>query len=313
MVNIARFHLSGTGRSKASCRLRITPVALRDDLYHGQKDERSKQTEKERMMRTLTTFITTLVLALTISMTAAAETITIVGTGSGASILKSVGDAYTVANPAITVEVPKSIGSGGGIKAVGNNEYVLGRVARKIKDKEAPYGLSYLPYANIPVVFFVNQSTGVKALTASQILDIYSGKIENWKEVGGKNGKVKVVRREEGDSSLSVLQETFPGFKDIAISSKSKTTYSDPETSQLVENTAGTIAFGSFSNTMSLQNVNVVSIDGTGPTDSGYGIVGELALVFKEQNRTGTVADFIAFLKSEAAGEAIRKAGGMPF
>jgi phosphate transport system substrate-binding protein len=268
---------------------------------------------KEWTMKTVTALIASLALVLIISLPAAAETITIVGTGSGTSILKAIGDAYSEANPGISVDVPKSIGSGGGIKAVGNDEYVIGRVARKVKDKEAHYGLSYIPYAKIPIVFFVNKSAGVNTLRASQVLDIYSGKITNWKEVGGDDARIKVVRREDGDSSLSVLLKTFPGFKDITITSRSKTTYTDPETCQLVESTPGTIAFGTYANTMSLKNVNVVAIDGTFPTDSSYAIVGELGLVFKEQNRNGNIAEFIRFAKSETAAEAIKNAGGMPF
>ena len=67
-----------------------------------------------------------------------------------------------------------------------------------------------------------------------QILDIYSGKITNWKEVGGDDARLRVVTREEGDSSRGILVEFFPGFKDITVTSKAKTTFSDPETQETV-------------------------------------------------------------------------------
>jgi phosphate transport system substrate-binding protein len=88
---------------------------------------------------------------------ALAEEITIVGTGSGTAILKAIGEAFSQENPGITITVPKSIGSGGGIKAIGRDEYLLGRVARGIKEKEKPYGLTYVSYAKMPIVFFVNK------------------------------------------------------------------------------------------------------------------------------------------------------------
>lgn len=94
-----------------------------------------------------------------------AEVITIVGTGSGSTILKATGAAFSQANPGNSVEVPKSIGSGGGVKAVGSDKAAIGRVARGIKDKEKHYGLTYLPFAKMPIVFMVNKSVGVKSLS----------------------------------------------------------------------------------------------------------------------------------------------------
>ncbi len=46
-----------------------------------------------------------------------AEEINIVGTGAGVSLLEALGKAFSKMNPNITISVPKSIGSGGGIKA----------------------------------------------------------------------------------------------------------------------------------------------------------------------------------------------------
>ena len=76
-----------------------------------------------------------------------AEEIIIVGTGSGMSLLRAVAETFTRNSPGILVNVPDSIGSGGGVKAVGTDKYKIGRVAREIKDKEKHYGLSHVPVA----------------------------------------------------------------------------------------------------------------------------------------------------------------------
>jgi phosphate transport system substrate-binding protein len=207
--------------------------------------------------------------------------------------------------------VPRSIGSGGGIKAVGHDEYPLARVAREIKPNEQHYNLTYTPLARMPIVFYVNPSVATKNLTTAQVCDIYSGKIFNWRQVGGHNARIKVVRRQEGDSSLSVLLESFPNFKDITITELSKTTYSDPDTIELTEQTADAIAFGSYSDVMN-RPLTVLTIDNLSPTDSAYPYSGVFALVFKEENRTGGLKQFIDFATSSAAAEAIKKAGGLP-
>jgi len=244
------------------------------------------------------------------SLPAFASEITIVGTGSGMSVLSAIGEAFTQ-ETGVTVNVPASIGSGGGIKAVGRDEAVIGRVAREIKESEQEYGLTYTPVLKLPIVFFVNPSVTVDNLTAQQVTDIYAGKITNWSEVGGHDAKIKVVRREEGDSSLEVLREQFPGFGDLTITDRSKTTYKDSETIEVVEQTADTIAFGAYSNTLG-KNVGVLKIDGVNPADSAYPYGGVLALIYKQANKTGDIAKFVEFATSAAAHDAITKAGATP-
>lgn len=267
-------------------------------------------------MKKQRTFYRTLIMMLTLALAlvsthAIAEEIEIVGTGDGTTVLKAIGIAFGEANPGVTVSVPKSIGSGGGVKAVGNDKNKIGRVARPIKDREKPFGLSYAPFAKVPVVFFTHPGTGVTNLTAEQVCEIYSGEITNWSEVGGKAGKIRVVRREDGDSSLSVLTKTFPGFKDIVITEKSKTALKTAENFSIVESKKGTIGFGPYDVAKS-SNVTIVQIDGKSATDPGYPSVTTLALVYKEQNRSGKLGEFIAFATSSRASTAIEAANGVP-
>ena len=263
-------------------------------------------------MKKLLMFITVLAMGLICSGQSMAEEITIVGTGSGSSVLKAIGEAFSVSNPGVTVTVPKSIGSGGGIKAVGTDQNVIGRVARGIKDKEKPYGLSHVPYAKNPIVFFVNKSVGITDLTTQQVCDIYSGKINNWQDVGGNGSKIKVIRRENGDSSLEVLTKFFPGFADITLTEKSKTTFSDPATCDLAEVKADTIAFGTYANARNY-NVDILTIDGKVATSSDYPYAGILALIFKEKNKTGNIKKFVEFATSPAAIDSITGAGASQY
>ena len=251
-----------------------------------------------------------LLVAVLFSIPAIAEEIQIVGTGSGAEILEGLGKAFTKTNPGVTIAVPKSIGSGGAIKAAGTDTAKIGRVARGIQEKEKSFGLTYLPVAKMPIVVMTHKGVGVKNLTPQQICDIYSGKIANWKEVGGKEGNIRIIRREDGDSSLDVLLKTLPGFKAITITAKSKTTLSDPETIELTEKTAGTISFGTYPNAK-VSDVTVLTVGGKSAASSDYPYFGELALVFKPANKIGNIAKLIDFITSPAARDAIKGAGGL--
>jgi phosphate transport system substrate-binding protein len=261
-------------------------------------------------MKKIAMLFAVLLVAVLFSIPAMAEEIQIVGTGAGAEIIDGLGKAFSKGNPGVTISVPKSIGSGGGIKAVGTDANKLARVGRGIKDNEKSYGLTYLPVAKLPIVIMTHKGVGVKNLTPQQICDIFSGKITNWKEVGGKEAAIRVVRREDGDSSLEVLQKALPGFKDIAITTKSKTTLSDPETIELVEKTPGTISFGTYPNAK-VSDVTAVTIGGKNAASADYLYVGDLALVFKEKNKTGDIAKFLSFVTSPAAHDVIKGAGGL--
>jgi len=246
------------------------------------------------------------------SGTVMAEEITIVGTGSGMALLQTVGNEFAKTHPDVKIIVPDSIGSSGGIKTVGTDQAAVGRIGRKLKETEAHYGLSYIPFVRLPIVFFVNKNVGIKDITPQQACDIYSGKITNWKEVGGKDARIKVVRREDGDSSLLVLQESLPGFKDIVITDKSKTTLTDQETLEFVSSKEDAIAFGTYAEAKRYP-VDVTTLGGKKPDDTDYPYTGSLALIVKEKNNTGNIKAFADFLISPEAHAIIREAGGLPF
>ncbi len=265
------------------------------------------------MRKLYTMFTLVLLLPLIASgANAAPSEITIVGTGDGMSILKNIGAAFSQENPDVTVSVPASIGSGGGIKAVGADKFAVGRVAREIKDKEKHLGLTYLPVARIPVVFFVHKSAGVDNLTARQIDDIYSGKITNWKDVGGRDGKIRVVRRGDGDSSLKVLRSSFPGFRDVVITARAKETLTTQENIETVASKAGAIGFGPYADALGA-NVQILTVGGVSATDADYPSTGVLALIFKDQSKKGDIASFLEFASSAAAHDAIKSANGLPY
>ena len=62
--------------------------------------------------------------------------LSVVGTGDGIDLLRALGAAYTADHPDTNVIVPPSIGSGGGVAAVGSNKEVLARIARPLSDSE---------------------------------------------------------------------------------------------------------------------------------------------------------------------------------
>lgn len=76
------------------------------------------------------------------------------------------------------------------------------------QDAGIEFNLTPIGYESF--VFIVNSKNPVNSLTINQIKDIYTGKITNWKEVGGKDMKIRPFQRDQNSGSQTAFL-TFMG------------------------------------------------------------------------------------------------------
>lgn len=249
--------------------------------------------------------------ALGLASGANAGELKIVGTGDGLEMLRALAVAYAAEHKNVDISIPPSIGSGGGVVAVGTGRERLGRVARPLTSSEIKYGLVYVPIAKIPSAIFTHTSTKIEGLTSEDLVRVYSGKVTSWSDVGGANLKVKVVRREEVDSTLQVLRASMPGWSALEFTSRSKTAVTTQDAIQTVRKIPGTIGFGPYSKPLGF-DMNVLRIDGKFPTDPDYPSAVELALIYKADRLEDDMKSFVDFSLSEAGAKIITNYGGVP-
>lgn len=240
-----------------------------------------------------------------------ANELPVVGTGDGIELLRALGDAYNAENPQTKVVVPPSIGSGGGLAAVGSDREVLARVARPLKESEVALGLVSTPVFQLPSAFFVHRSAGVGGLSTQQLADIYAGKIKNWNEVGGPDLRIRVVRREEADSTLSVLRTSMPGWKDLVITEKSKLALTTQDCVNSVKEVEGAIGFGPYTKQLDT-DLTVLKIDGKFPTDRGYPSAVTVSFVHKKTTVTPQAKGFVDYVHTPKAKDLMISMGGVP-
>ncbi|MCL2675143.1 MAG: substrate-binding domain-containing protein [Firmicutes bacterium] len=71
------------------------------------------------------------------------------------------------------------------------------------------------PIAYDSFVFITHKDNPVNSLTVEQIQGIYSGKITNWRQVGGKNEKIAAYQREPNSGSQTAMEQMVMAGKTI--------------------------------------------------------------------------------------------------
>jgi phosphate transport system substrate-binding protein len=108
-------------------------------------------------------------------------------------------------NPDVQISIAGG-GSGVGIKQVGEGLIDIGNSGRKPTDEEIErYNLHMFKWAIDGVGIVVNPKNPVTTLTKAQTRDIFSGKITNWKEVGGEDKLISVYTRDEASGTRAVF------------------------------------------------------------------------------------------------------------
>ena len=72
--------------------------------------------------------------------------------------------------------------------------------------------LHLTPIGREAFVFFVNSENPVQGLTVEEIQGIYTGEIQNWRELGGKNQRIRPFQRAENSGSQSALLRLMEGL-----------------------------------------------------------------------------------------------------
>ncbi len=122
-------------------------------------------------------------------------------------------ERYQAEHPEMRISVTGG-GSGTGIAALINGTVDIANASRRIKEEEIQNakanGVSPVEFtiARDAIAVIVNPQNPVSELTLQQISDIYSGKFNNWIEVGGENRPIVRLSRETNSGTHVYFLET---------------------------------------------------------------------------------------------------------
>ncbi len=215
-------------------------------------------------------------------------------------------------------------GSGVGITALmdGNTDVAMSsrplKMEEKVKFDEKKSNLKEVIIAKDALAVIVNPKNKIDKLTHEQLADIYTGKITNWKEVGGANLKMTVYARETSSGTYEFFKEHVMDKKNYA-----STVLNMPATGAIVQSVSQTEgAIGYVGLAYETKEVKPIAISyDTGKTyvlpsvtaaQNGTYPVARPLYYFYSADKEAIIKPFVDFILSEEGQKTVLEVGYVP-
>ncbi len=251
------------------------------------------------------------------SLVFAGEQLVMVGSTTVLPIAQACAEAFMDKNPSVDVTV-RGGGSGVGIAALKDKTCNIANSSRPIQQKELAElrgsGVSPTEYAiawdGLAVV--VHPTVTVTNLTVAQVKDIYTGKIKNWKDVGGPNKSIVLVSRDVSSGTFEVFKEKV--LKGASVDDAALKVASNNAVSQSVSQTPYSIGYLGIG--YITKDVHALKIEGIEPTEQTtkngtYPIIRKLYM-YTNGEAKGKTKSFIDFVLSSEGQTIVSETGFVP-
>ena len=237
-----------------------------------------------------------------------------VSTNGSTSMDKVVGilsEQFMNDNPDVTVTYDAT-GSGTGIEAVANGTCDIGLASRPLKEEEKAKGLSQTTIALDGIAIIVNENCPVEDLSVEQIASVFTGKINDWEELGG-NGEIVCIGREAGSGTRDGFESMTKTTDKCLLKQELTSTGAVIEAVAGNPNAIGYASLSALKDSVKAVTVNGVACSEETVLDGSYEIQRPFVFVTKDGVALSAQAQaFFDFATSSAANDLIRGAGAVP-
>jgi phosphate transport system substrate-binding protein len=267
----------------------------------------------------LTSIALTLVAALLV-LPARAD-ITVKGSDTMVILAQKWAEVYMAKNPGTKIQVTGG-GTGTGFAALQNKTTDLCNASRKIRAKEIEtcikaFGKRPTEYkvALDGLSVYVNAANTVTELSLEQLKLIFTGKIRNWKEVGGPDAPLTVYSRENSSGTYEFFKEHVLKGKDFVASAQTM-----PGTAAVLQAVAkdkngigyGGAAYGAGAKHLNIKaDANSPAVE---PTEESvvsqkYPIWRYLYIYVNPALDKGEVASYLNWIRSDEGQQVVKEVG----
>jgi phosphate transport system substrate-binding protein len=134
------------------------------------------------------------------------------GSDSEVNLVQRLAEVFMKKNPDVNIAVTGG-GSGTGIAALINKTTDIANSSRELnpKEEEAAKNAGLQPFrvifATDGISVIVHPQNPINKLTLEQLGKIFKGEISNWKEIGGKDGKISLYGRQSNSGTYVFFRE----------------------------------------------------------------------------------------------------------
>lgn len=238
------------------------------------------------------------------------DKVSVSGSTSVGPLMEKEAEAYKLVEPNVSIEI-NQLGSSAGIKDAINGVAEIGMSSRDLKDEEKQAGLKEHKIAVDGIGIITHKNNEVKSLTMDQLKGIYTGKITNWKEVGGKDAPIVVVSREDGSGTRDAFQEIV-GYKSVDLTKEAQISDGNGNIKSTVAGNENAIGYTSFSYLDdSIHTLQVDGVDATAQNakDGKYKLSRPFLLVYQEDKLSENGKKFIDYISSEDGQKVVEEEG----
>jgi len=261
--------------------------------------------------------------ALAMPTAASAGSLTIKGSDTMVLLGQRWAEQYMAKVPGATIQVTGG-GSGTGISALINGTTDICQASRSmsaaektnLRDRYNTPGVE-IPVARDGLSVYVNAANSVKELTMDQLRLIFTGKITNWKEVGGPDAKMIVYSRENSSGTYVFFKEHV--LKNADYSQRAQSMPGTAAVVNAVSKEKNGIGYGGAAYAKGIRVLNIKKDDASPAVEpnlanvqSGSYPLSRPLFFYLRNKASGDIKAFIDWVLSAEGQEIVTKVGYFP-